>query len=86
MDKKDISYPPVVNEWAYYDDRCPYYRMINIMERDEKVLFGCVFSSKKKFDDTRYIKRHGTIRSILSEKLRKRGTYIKYINELVYYH
>ena len=86
MEKKDISYPPVVNEWAYYDDRCPYYRMVNIMERDEKVLFGCVFSSKKKFADTRYIKRHGTIRSILSEKLRKRGTYIKYINELVYYH
>ena len=54
----------------------PVYRMVNIMERDEKVLFGCVFSSKKKFDDTRY-KKHGTIRSILSEKLRKRGISLK---------
>ena len=85
MDRKDISYPPVVKEWAYYDDRCPYYRMVNIMERMREFIWMCV-SSKKIYNDTRYIKRHGTIRSILSEKLRKRGTYIKDINELVYYH
>ena len=54
MNKKKI-YTRQVGEYAYYDDRCPYYRMVDIMERDKGVLFGCVFSSKIKYEDTRYI-------------------------------
>lgn len=85
MNKEDISYPPVVGEYAYYDDRCPYYRMVDIMERDKGVMFGCVFSSKIKYEDTRYIKRHGIIRTILSCELRKHGTYVNRIDKFVYY-
>jgi hypothetical protein len=85
IDEKKISYPPVVGEYAYYDHRCPYYCMITIKERNERVLFGCVFSSKEKYEDTKYIKRHGIIRKIVSKKLRKRGDYAEHIDEFKYY-